>query len=101
MIKVLTAALIASTTLMAVSPAMAWGPREQGIVTGIVGTIVAQQIFRPPVVVAPPPVYAGPPMVPYYPGTVYPNYTYRPMYKSVDVFIQECNCYRTMQVRVN
>lgn len=126
--KTLAVVLLAATTLTAVSPAMAWGEREQGIVTGVVGTIIAQQIFRPPVVVAqgypqaqgyvqgygpqpgygpPPVVYApappvyGPPMVPYYPGTVYPDFIQRPMYKPVDVFIPECNCYRTMNIRIN
>jgi hypothetical protein len=95
----------------------------QGIVTGIVGTIVAQQIFRPPVVVVPQgvpmqpgyapgyapqgvpmqPGYApgyAPPMVPYYPGTVYPDFVYRPMFRDVDVWIPECQCYRTMRVQI-
>lgn len=121
-----SAALVLAT--VASHPAMAWGAREQGIVTGIVGTIVAQQLFRPPVVVAPPPPVAVPgpvpvappvyapapvpvvpwnpaqpygPVVPYYPGTVYPDFIYRPMYKDVDVWIPECECWRTTRVRVN
>lgn len=111
---VIASAVLALATVS--QPAMAWGEREQGIVTGIVGTIVAQQIFRPPVVVAPPPVavpapapvpvvpwnpaYPTGPVVPYYPGTVYPDYIQRPMYRSVDVWVPECQCWRTVQVRV-
>ena len=37
-----TAAVIGA---MASSPAMAWGDREQGILTGIVGTIILQDIY--------------------------------------------------------
>lgn len=108
--------IIALASLIAAAstaPAHAWGEREQGIVTGIVGTIAIQQLFRPVVPVYPgtiPPVvvpqYAPPvvPVVPYYPGTVYPDYIYRaprPMYRGVDVYIPECNCYRTIMMRVN
>jgi hypothetical protein len=113
--KLFLSAVLAVVSLSATGQAHAWGAREQGIVTGIVGTIVAQQLFRPPVVVAPPPVAAvpvpvpvpppvaypvAPPMVPYYPGTVYPDYIYRPMFKDVDVWIPECQCYRTMRVQI-
>lgn len=95
-------AVLAATTMVAATPAMAWGEREQGALAGVVGTIVLQQISRPPVaVVAPAPVPVGPPMVPYYPGSVYPDYTYRPMYKAVDIFFPDCQCYRTVMVRVN
>ena len=40
--------LIAITALAATisSPAMAWGDREQGILTGIVGTLIIQDIQR-------------------------------------------------------
>lgn len=38
-----TAAMIAT---VASTPAMAWGDREQGILTGIVGTIIFQDIQR-------------------------------------------------------
>jgi len=37
-----TAAVIGA---MASTPAMAWGEREQGILTGIVGTIILQDIY--------------------------------------------------------
>lgn len=112
--KVIASAALVLATVSS-HPAMAWGAREQGIVTGIVGTIVAQQLFRPPVVVAPPPVAAPvpapvvpwnpavpvSPVVPYYPGAMYPDFIYRPMYRDVDVWIPECQCWRTMRVRVN
>lgn len=108
--KLITSVALVLATV-ASHPAMAWGAREQGIVTGIVGTIIVQQLVRPPVVVLPMPApvpvvpwnpaYPAGPVVPYYPGTMYPDYIYRPMYKSVDVFIPECQCWRTVQVRVN
>lgn len=37
----------------------------------------------------------------YVPGRVYPDYIYRPMYKMVNVFVPECNCNRTIKVRIN
>jgi hypothetical protein len=61
------------------TPAYAWGPREQGILAGVAGLWVYQQLSRPPVavyqqppvVVAPPPVvYQQPPVV-VAPPTVY------------------------------
>lgn len=123
--KSIALAVLAVTAAVATTPAMAWGDREQGILLGIGGTLLAQQLVRPPVVVAPgygpAPVYNAPPytgyappvmpvpsapvygapVVPYYPGTVYPDFIQRPMYKAVDVFVPECNCYRTMMVRIN
>lgn len=109
--KLITSVVLAVATLSATSPAMAWGAREQGIVAGVVGTLIVQQLVRPPVVVAAPPPVPVPvvpwnpavpvsPVVPYYPGTVYPDYIYRPMFKSVDVWVPECYCYRTMTVQV-
>lgn len=62
------------------APAFAWGPREQGILTGVAGLWVYQQLTRPPVtvvqqqpvVVAPPPVvYQQSPAPAYVPRTVY------------------------------
>ena len=55
------------------APAFAWGPREQGILPGIAGLWVFQQLQKPPVVVngAPPVVYAPPPPVVYSPAPVY------------------------------
>lgn len=82
---------------IAASPAHAWGAREQAATAGIASVLLYQQITQPRVYVQPPPQ----PVVPYYPGTVYPDYIYRPMYKAVDVFVPECQCYRTILVQVN
>ena len=85
------------------TPAMAWGDREQGILAGAAGLWAIQQLNRvgqqPPVVYQgnPAPVYQAPPPV-YYPQ---PSYTYRPMYRAVDVFDSGCQCYRTVMVQIN
>lgn len=96
----LIASVIVGTSLFA-SNAFAWGDREQGILAGAAGLWVIQQLNKPNVQSAPAPVYTDP----RYPGTVFqgpaPSYTYRPMYRAVDVFIPECNCYRTVMVQVN
>lgn len=63
------------------------------VLGGIVGAVIANQ-NRPVYVPPPPPVI-------YYPGQVYPDYTYRPMYKMVDIYIPECNCYRSVPVQIN
>lgn len=91
------------TLMLAVSlPAYAWGDREQGIVAGALGAIVLDRILRPqPPQQYPPVQYPPVPVVPYYPGTIYPDYIYRPMYKEVQIFVPECNCYRTVLVQVN
>jgi hypothetical protein len=83
------------------SQTYAWGSREQGIVAGIAGTLLWQHITQPRGNTHMPQLYPATPMVPYYPGTVYYDYTYRPMYKAVDIFIPECNCYRTVMVQIN
>jgi len=94
-------ATLAITATLA-APAYAWGPREQGVLAGIAGVLLLQHATHPRVVVPHAGYYPTPqPVVPYYPGTVYHNHTYRPMYKAVDVFIPECNCYRTVTVQVN
>ena len=72
-------------------PAAAWGDREQGIVAGVAGTLALQHMMQPQ--------YA-PQYVPQY-APAYPSYTHRPMYRSVDIFIPECNCYRTMLIQIN
>lgn len=63
-------ALIAAACIS--SPALAWGDREQGALTGIIGTLLFQHIQReaqasqPPVVVHRPPVVVQqPPIVVY------------------------------------
>jgi len=38
-------ATVAVIGAMASSPAMAWGDREQGILTGVIGTIILQDIY--------------------------------------------------------
>ena len=65
------------------------------IIGGIAGAVLAQPRYYYP----PPVVYTTPP--PYNPSVVYPDYTYRPMYKMVDVYVPECNCYRSVQVQIN
>lgn len=92
--------LLASLVLAALitSPAYAWGPREQGALAGVAGLYLLQHAG---VVNAPQPhVYA--PSYPAY-SHVPParSYTYQPMYKMVDVFIPECNCYRSVMVQIN
>ena len=44
--KFIAITALAATVATASSPAMAWGDREQGILTGIVGTIIFQDIQR-------------------------------------------------------
>ena len=58
--------------------AHAWGAREQGILTGVAGLWVYQQLAKPSVVIQQPPVYVPQPQVVYvYPTTApvihYPN----------------------------
>lgn len=85
------------------SSAYAWGALEQGILWGIGGTIVGQQIIRQhqqPQVVYVQPGYPQHPQGYYYQPA--PNrFTHRPMYRMVDVWIPECGCYRTIQVQIN
>ena len=54
------------------SQACAWGAREQGILSGVAGLWVYQQLSRPPVAVyqQPPVVYQQPPTVYVYPTNV-------------------------------
>lgn len=95
--KILTTAILAAAIA---SPAFAWGDREQGALTGfVIGTIIGQQhqrpaypVYTPPPVYTPAPVYLPPPVVYTYPQHV-PTFRQR-----VDVFIPECNCYRTIEV---
>ena len=60
--KKAVAILLMATT----ASAFAWGPREQGIVTGIAGTLIYQHIteprHQPPVVVQPAPQYQPAPV---------------------------------------
>ena len=91
--------LVMAIALVVTAPAYAWGEREQGIVTGVAGTLLIQKLNQNQRVYQHP-VYVQPPVY-YYPEVVYPEYTYRPMFKFVDVYIPECGCYRTIKVRVN
>ena len=59
-------ALVALIAVAAIGSAHAWGPREQGALAGIAGTLFFQQINQPRVV-AQPPVTVG------YPGMGYPQ----------------------------
>mgnify|MGYP006943759569 CR=1 FL=1 len=59
-----------------------------GVITGmIIGNMIAQPRYQ----YVPAPTY-------YQPYT--PVYEPLPMYRSVDVYIPECDCYRTVRVRV-
>lgn len=95
----MTIAILAITA----SSAFAWGALEQGILWGIGGTLVGQQIIRQhqqPVYVQQVPVYPQHPQGYYYQPA--PNrFTHRPMYRIVDVWIPECGCYRQVVVQVN
>lgn len=87
--------LVIATVVAALAPATssAWGPREQGALAGIAGTLLFQHITQPP----PPPVYAPPPVY-YQAPPVYvtppPQYRPAPVYRIVEVYVPECNCYR-------
>lgn len=125
--KTLAAVLLAATTLTAVSPAMAWGTREQGALIGAASVLGIQALvgaLAPPVYV-PAPVYAPPvygppvgygyptyPAYPVVPGPSYPTpmavvpspyipppgTPYSPRYRSVDMYFADCNCTRTVMV---
>ena len=78
--------------------AFAWGDREQGALTGfVIGAIIGNKHQQPsnPVYLPPPPpqpIYIPPPVV----------YTYPPQQQlfrqRIDIYIPECNCYRTIEV---
>ena len=67
--KKITSLVVASIIAMAsyAPAANAWGPREQGIVTGVAGLWVYQQLSKPPVTVyqQPPVIVQQPPQVIY------------------------------------
>lgn len=73
------------------------------LAAGVLGAIIGGHIVRnrqPNVVyTAPQPVYTE--YREYYPETRYYHEYRRPMYRSVDVWIPECGCYRTIRVRVD
>lgn len=79
-------------------PAAAWGDREQGIAAGVAGTLALQHMMQHRQMYVRP--QYGPQYAPQY-APAYPSYTHRPMYRSVDIFIPECNCYRTMMIQIN
>lgn len=88
---------IAVALAITAAPAYAWGDREQGVLTGVAGLWVFQQLNKAgqqqppqPQVVTPAPVYVVP-----------QPYTHRPMYKMVDIYIPECNCTRSVLVQIN
>lgn len=87
--------------LFIASNAYAWGALEQGILWGIGGTLVGQQIVQraqQPQVVYVQPGYEQAPQPQYYA----PNrFSHRPMYKAVDIWVPECGCWRTVMVQIN
>lgn len=84
---VLAAALIAST------PAFAWGDREQGILAGVIGTMILQNtgvIQRPPVVLQQPPVVIQQQPVYNLPRV---QHSATPIYEKRTQWDANCNCY--------
>lgn len=90
-----TAAILATVCALTATSAHAWGSREQGILTGIAGTLILQQIYKPQPQSQPTP----PPVVHHYPAPVYQ--APQPIYRWVDVYIPECRCYRSVMVQIN
>ena len=93
--------ILAVLTALFVIPAHADGHHHGGgnwvapfVGGAVIGAIIAQPRYIQPPVVYNPPVY-------FTPGTVYPDYIYRPVYREVSIFVPECNCYRTITVQVN
>ena len=64
--------LVALMTVVAIGSAHAWGPREQGALAGVAGTLLVQQMVQPR-------VYGQPPVTVGFPGGVVqamPGYGY-------------------------
>lgn len=79
--RIVLTALAALTVITASTPALAWGAREQGILAGIAGTILVQEITRD----RQPQVHTAPPVIShrgtYHPMIIAPNIdprVYRP-----------------------
>jgi hypothetical protein len=84
--------------MLSSTPAMALGDVERGALYGIAGLWTFQQLSR----IGQGPYYGPPPMTSYpTPAAPIGGWTHRPMYRAVDVFIPECNCYRTIMVQIN
>ena len=89
--------LVLSLALVATIPAFAMGDREQGILAGVVGTIILQNsgvISRPapqPVIIQQQPVYINTPPVYNLPRTY--NYGATPIYEKRSQWDSNCNCY--------
>lgn len=63
--------LIAATLAACLAtPVLAWGPREQGALAGVVGTILFQHVTRDGRIHQPYPVYGYPPVVVHQPQMV-------------------------------
>ena len=92
---VLSIALAASAS----TPAFAWGDREQGILAGVIGTMILQNtgvIQRPPVVVQQPPVVVQQPPVVIQQQPVYTLPRAQqgtPVYERRTQWDPNCNCY--------
>jgi hypothetical protein len=78
---------------LATTQAYAWGPREQGIVTGIAGTLLWQHVTQPRVVQAPPVVVQQAPQVVVPQSRVYSLPAPRPIYEERTQWDYNCNCY--------
>lgn len=92
--------LVLSLALVAATPAFAIGDREQGILAGVLGTIVLQNagvisrpapVYQPPVVIQQQPVYINTPPVYNLPRTQ--NYGATPIYEKRSQWDPNCNCY--------
>lgn len=90
--------LVLALTLVS-SSAFAWGPHEQGILTGVAGFWAYQQLTRPQqqVIVQQPPVYIQSNPAPvYYPQQ--PQVVYSRGYHYEQILDANCNCFRVVLV---
>jgi hypothetical protein len=99
--------LIPIVMMVAASQAHAWGDREQGIVTGIAGTLLFQHVMQPRTqpVQAQPPIIIGQPAPPVVIAQPAPPtarvynlprqglYSGRPVYEERMQWEYSCNCY--------
>jgi hypothetical protein len=85
--------LVLSLALIASAPAFAWGDREQGILAGVIGTMILQNtgvIQRPPVVVQQAPVIIQQQPVYNLPRA---QHGVTPIYEKRTQWDANCNCY--------
>jgi len=84
--------------------AFAWGALEQGILWGVGGTIVTQQLLRPQVVHVHPAYQYNQSYFPYTRRYVEPYHAPRPIepiYRETEAYDPACGCYKRVFVRIN